>query len=99
MKWQSAIMVAVILFGGCSSWDAEKVTEYFADPNETALVKRVTVRAKQSQCMTDSSRMGMKFKIDDLGKASVGTSILDAESVAAIVAELKPFFLTLMTGG
>ncbi len=106
------ILPAMVLLCGCGSWEAEKVTEYFAsgssvsDPNDTpdtlnkpVLIKRVTVKAKQFQCMTDSTRINMKVEVDDLGKASMGTSVVDAESAAAIFAELKPMILALMMGG
>lgn len=69
------LITLALLLGGCSGWSAKR-TDY---PDG-----RVVVMASQWQCLTDSQRARMKFKIPGLGSAEVGTSILDAESIAAI---------------
>ena len=81
-------LTLALLLGGCSGWGAKR-TEY---PDG-----RVVITARQWQCLTDSKRTQMKFAIPDLGIAEVGTSILDAESIAAIgkvIAEImQPWWL------
>ena len=83
----SGFIICTIL-GGCSGWGAKR-TEY---PDG-----RVVATARQWQFLTDSKRTQMKFAIPDLGTAEVGTSILDAESIAAIgkvIAEImQPWWL------
>ena len=82
------VIALALLLGGCSGWGAKR-TEY---PDG-----RVVITARQWQCLTDSKRTQMKFAIPDLGIAEVGTSILDAESIAAIgkvIAEImQPWWL------
>ncbi len=87
MKTLLFIALALLL-SGCSGWDAKR-TEH---PDG-----RVVIMARQWQFLTDSKRTRMKFAIPDLGIAEVGTSILDAESIAAIgkvIAEvMQPWWL------
>ncbi len=82
---KTLFITLALLLGGCSGWSAKR-TEH---PDG-----RVVITARQWQCLTDSNRTRMKFKIPDLGKAEVGTSILDAESLAEIIKALPAGMIT-----
>ncbi|KKL54760.1 hypothetical protein LCGC14_2262240, partial [marine sediment metagenome] len=73
------LITLALLLGGCSGWNAKR-TEH---PDG-----RVVIAARQWQFLTDSNRTRMKFTIPDLGIAEVGTSIIDAESLADIIKAL-----------
>ncbi len=76
------IITLALVLGGCSQFRARKVTEYNID----GMVETIT--ASQFQCLTDSNRTNFAAKVKGLGSASVGTSIIDAESLAEIIKAL-----------
>lgn len=78
--WIPKVLILALVLGGCVTWTSEK-TLY-----ENGELK--SVKASMTQCLTDSNRTLMKFKIPDLGTASVGMSVLDAESLAEIIKAL-----------
>ncbi len=80
MKTLLLITLALVL-GGCSQFRARKVTQY---PDGRA----ETITASQFQCLTDSTRTNFAAKVEGLGTASVGMSIIDAESLAEIIKAL-----------
>jgi hypothetical protein len=75
--------------GGCSSWEANRSKQEFEYiDGKMRVTKSETVKAKQAQYFTDSERTAINFVIRGLGTASIGTSQLDAESLAEIIKAL-----------
>ena len=93
-----AIWFAVVCFvasiliglGGCVVAEGEKTT-YDALGKVTSHVE-----VRMTQCMVDSKRNNFEVDIPDLGKVTLGSSILDAEELKGIMVELKPFFIALL---
>ncbi len=93
-----AVLFAVICFllsiliglNGCMIAEGEKTT-YLPTGEVVSHVK-----VKMTQCMTDSSRTNFKVEIPDLGDVELGSSIMSPEKFKEILAELKPFLITLM---
>ena len=82
-------ITCLLFMAGCSSWEGNSTKQEFAwIAGEMRMVKNETVNAKQAQYFTDSSRTKMKFKIEGLGKASVGSSVLDAEEIEPVVVSI-----------
>ena len=46
------------------------------------------IKASMTHCLVDSSRTDFMVKVEGLGKASVGSSMIDAESLAEIIKAL-----------
>ena len=84
------ILSILIGLSGCMVAEGEKTTY---DPFGNVISH---VEVKMTQCMTDSARTNFTVDIDDLGKVSLGSSVMDAEEFKAILTELKPFLAVLM---
>ncbi len=76
------LLTLALLLGGCMTHNAEKTT-YRPDGNIESRTK-----ASMAQCLVDSSRTDFKVEVEGLGKASVGSSVIDAESLAEIIKAL-----------
>ncbi len=79
-------LLMACLVGGCTSWSG------LSETYENGELK-TRVKARMTQCLTDSSRTNMAFKMKGLGSARVGTSILDAEALADIAEGIYPWWM------
>ena len=77
----------LVVLGGCTSWNGLSETYY----RNGELKSRV--KARMTQCLTDSSRTNMAFTMDGLGTAMVGTSIIDSEALADIANAVYPWWM------
>ncbi len=87
------LITLALLLGGCTTWNIDKTT---LRPDGSIESR---VKASMTQCLTDSSRTKVVIEVNGVGKAEIGSSVIDAESAAAIFAELKPMMLALTMGG
>ena len=76
------LITLALLLGGCMSYRGEK-TSYRPDGSVETRIK-----ASMTHCLVDSSRTDFKVEVEGLGKASVGSSVIDAESLAEIIKAL-----------
>ena len=84
------LSITLLMLSGCMIAEGEKTT-YLPTGEVVSHVK-----VKMTQCMTDSSRTNFKVKIPDLGDVELGSSIMSPEKFKELLAELKPFLITLM---
>jgi len=85
----SWMLLLLFLLNGCGSWEGRKHLQEFAYIDGKMYCTRdALVEAKQAQYFTDASRTNMNFAVEGLGTASIGTSVIDAESLADIISSL-----------
>ena len=82
-------MLLVLFLAGCSGWNVKRSQEYApdSDPNYVYVV-RDTITASQWQIGTDASRKDIVIELDDVGKARMGSSRLDAENIKPAVIDI-----------
>ncbi len=83
------IVGLMLLLSGCSGWNVKRSQEYApdTDPNYVYVVKD-TITASQWQICTDASRKDIVIELDDIGKAKMGSSRLDAEDIKPAVIDI-----------
>ena len=79
--------ISPMFFGGCMRGSAS-ITKY--RPNGSIESR---TRASMVYFLTDSSKTDFKAKVKGLGEVGVGLSVLDQESLAAIMKEVYPWWM------
>ena len=82
---KTLLLITLLFIGGCVSWNIDQ-KKYGPAGNLVSHTK-----GSMTQCMVDSTRTKVEAKINDLGKVSIGSSVLDAEELKGILIELMPW--------
>ena len=86
MKTKLLTCLLLVLAAGCMQWNFQQ-DKFDASGNIISHTK-----GSMTQCLADSSRTKVLVEFNGIGKATIGSSVVDAEELKGILVELMPWF-------